>query len=593
MMDNKSKPLTQEQHHGILLSFCLSSVLLIASCALAWNTLTIQLVLRLSFALLTLFGFFASLTALTRSVGAAAIVLVGVLVFAPQIPFAGWFFGGLSLPGLWLMARGAIEEIRAMSLSKAIPIITVIVLGTAFYSDFQSGPQLAAGKYALDTFFHASITTMYRDHGVISVGLDGLVPLHYHALSHKIFAGVSAISGLAALDIYYCLYSLILPPLLIVSLATLTGRIAPASNLATSATAISLALLIIRKLSFCRHAALGDGCFVSESFCLSLILLTAAIIAWLDYFESRKIQPLVISCVLMVLTGLTKGSVGVIGFGIYGLGGLIKAKLSLRYWLAIGVAGFAMLLLVVKSASSTGAAQMQFLPLDFVVNYVKGPEYFPFKVIFYLVFHYLPVWVALVLGFYRDGHKYLLSSESLILLGLLLPGMAIGMSFAVQAGAGSYFSTIASIIALAFIAQHLAPYLATGSWKTALMLFVIAGLFSKSRMIEKSFLPESQGKMQKNSELADIVSQLRLWREELPKDCCVQISNLDRLSKIVGWHAGWLVTAVVERPMRGGVPAPDTVPDSKHLAYGLADYNNSVSQEAAGRRQLVNLSFAE
>jgi len=62
MMYNKSKLLTQEQHRGILLSFCLSSALLIASCALAWNTLTLQLVMRLSFALLTLYGLFAVLT---------------------------------------------------------------------------------------------------------------------------------------------------------------------------------------------------------------------------------------------------------------------------------------------------------------------------------------------------------------------------------------------------------------------------------------------------------------------------------------------------------------------------------------------------
>ena len=46
-------------------------------------------------------------------------------------------------------------------------------------------PELAlTGIHQLDTIFHASIANMLVKYGVLSTGLDGLLPIKYHVLSH-------------------------------------------------------------------------------------------------------------------------------------------------------------------------------------------------------------------------------------------------------------------------------------------------------------------------------------------------------------------------------------------------------------------------
>jgi len=71
---------------------------------------------------------------------------------------------------------------------------------------------------AVDTFFHASLINGLKNYGTVSVGLDGLVPLPYHAFTHVLFAALSALGGVTAIDFLNAASPVILLPLLAVSL---------------------------------------------------------------------------------------------------------------------------------------------------------------------------------------------------------------------------------------------------------------------------------------------------------------------------------------------------------------------------------------
>ena len=98
-------------------------------------------------------------------------------------------------------------------------------------------PELAlVGTQHLDTLFHASIANMLVKHGALSTGLDGLVPLKYHVLSHIWLGCISLWLGVSTLEGYYIGAQVIAIPMLFFSLSLATNLLRrPGEGLTDSA----------------------------------------------------------------------------------------------------------------------------------------------------------------------------------------------------------------------------------------------------------------------------------------------------------------------------------------------------------------------
>jgi hypothetical protein len=175
-------------------------------------------------------------------------------------------------------------------------------------------PELAlAGIHQLDTIFHASIANMLIKYGVLSTGLDGFVPIKYHALSHAWLGSVSLWLGVPTLEGYVVGMQVIAIPMLLFSLSLAIHLFRrPGDGWANGAlmTLGSLLLLLLTDLW-------GWASYlVSESYCLAMIvfLLTLPLLAEIADDERRHRLSLQLSAlgVAGLLIMLSKISVGAI-----------------------------------------------------------------------------------------------------------------------------------------------------------------------------------------------------------------------------------------------------------------------------------------
>ncbi len=85
-------------------------------------------------------------------------------------------------------------------------------------------PEFAVfGHLSSDTLFHTAVSAMLSRHGVVSTGLDGLVPLRYHVLSHLWIGRVAEWLQTTPIHGYYLVEQLVALPLLLFGLVIATA----------------------------------------------------------------------------------------------------------------------------------------------------------------------------------------------------------------------------------------------------------------------------------------------------------------------------------------------------------------------------------
>jgi hypothetical protein len=151
-------------------------------------------------------------------------------------------------------------------------------------------PELAlAGIHQLDTIFHASIANMLVKYGALSTGLDGLVPIKYHVLSHIWLGCVSLWLGVSTLEGYYIAGQVIAAPMLLFSLSLAIHLLRrPGEGVANGAliTSGSLLLLFIADRWGWTHY------LVSESYFLAMIMLLLTLPLLAEVADSERRQRL-------------------------------------------------------------------------------------------------------------------------------------------------------------------------------------------------------------------------------------------------------------------------------------------------------------
>ncbi|WP_416049402.1 hypothetical protein [Cupriavidus basilensis] len=625
---------------GIVQLYLLGSILFVAAAAgLAFNAVTWQIVARVVLNCAALVGLYFLLILAVRQAGAAALAIVVLLIALPFMPLVRYPLYLLGAIGcVILFRRGWLVGARDLL---ALPVLLVTVLGSGVYIDYQYKSALLSGGLTLDSYFHAAIAAMYGHYGTASLGLNGLVPIGYHTLSHKIFAGLATLSGFEALASYAYFFIVMGPLLLAFALAGLACQLN--RDLPFSRALLTIALLFLASITVpvFSLSAMWDSYLASESYLIAMVLLTASVSTFLLCFVEGPGQrfKLVVALLLLVSAGLAKGSVGIIGLCVFGLLGLTRFR-SLFYWATLALASALMYFLVVGAATSAG--RILFIkPLDFVETYVRGPSLDDpsVKLWFFLAMHFLPVWLCFGAGLRKLGLAYCKSIEFQMLFALLVPALALSLALFVPGGSAYYFSSIPVVVALPFLAAKLAPRpdtqlnyghvalvtivglllscfflqigwigsdaigaalvlilplllvgmlpgaLALTGYSYVTLLVSISVFALQGPIIKRSFLAQGE---RGPASLSATLEKLEGVRDRAPSDVLIKVENPEVLVGKIGCKAYWFLPAIMERPLVDGLPDVGLCPDFKGT-YGLLDYDGKRMVPAGAKVMTVRL----
>jgi hypothetical protein len=169
----------------------------------------------------------------------------------------------------------------------AVVAACTVLMGSHYY-DFALKERFEGLGFHQDTLFHAAITTMLKTYNVSSTGLNGLEPIDYHILVHRITAAFSILTEIPVWVSFPLVNLLIIGPGLVCALAFCIMKIS--SNKITIQASMLLAgvLLSIDKLLNLKSVANWDHIFCSESYGLAIGLFLIG----LPFFftESKKFE---------------------------------------------------------------------------------------------------------------------------------------------------------------------------------------------------------------------------------------------------------------------------------------------------------------
>lgn len=577
-------------------------------------------------------GFYAFLLIGLQSHAAAAIGVLLTLIVLPLAQFARPLLGVMGCAGIgYLMLQWRCFGLKNML---ALPVFVIALFGSSIYSDFEYIKYLNKGNISIDSFFHIAIAAMYKNYGIVSLGLDGLVSISYHTLSHKVMAGISVLSQVDVMATYARLYFVLGPALLVFVLAALSIRIQPRQTFDNALLNISVLMLAVRCLPVFKEFGFWDSYFSSESYLLGLVLLVAALLALIQFYEvPGDVLSLCCALALLILSGLSKASVGFLGFCVFGLFGLMALR-TLKFWLALLVGAVVFFALMMEAASS-GGANIGLVPLDFIENYAPafGIADGRLKIPLFFLIHFSPVWGCLFFGFFEQGAKYVRTHEFLVLIGLLLPALGVILLLKIGGGSAFYFSNVPVVLAFAFAASHMAIKKNNG-WIPLLLavgifvglnylglldaiewdlikLFLLACLIflltnfgaPYKRWIAVFFVADVafrllpaviEPRTVDNDRVGGVdisaeVSQLMVLRDQLPLNSSVRVLNASLLAEKMGCPAFWAIPALLERPVIAGLPSEGWCVEYKSGYYGLSDYKSPRPMPARLNEQVVEL----
>jgi hypothetical protein len=275
---------------------------------------------------------------------------------------------------------------------------------------------------AIDTFFHASLINGLTNYGTVSIGLDGLVPLPYHALTHLLLAALAELGGVTAIDFLNAASPVILLPLLAVSFLLFAASVArtlwrPAATdrpmLARWPTWLVLfaALVGVVPQPFAASHFLQWNLVIhSETYGLSVslaLLWAAFLLSGLSarFVRDAKAAPRDCAVIALGVVGVCMVSMTKISTGLVVLAGTCWLFLRLRLYrspaaivaLAAALAGVA--LIATSGAASTTHDSMQLVPFAFFRQFIGSDG-----VALFLALNFVWALLYVVLrGLYRRG----------------------------------------------------------------------------------------------------------------------------------------------------------------------------------------------
>ena len=421
----------------------------------------------------------------------AFVLLVTLAVlFSPALV---WVLGRATTPILsvvlafvWIVGlRGLIRDCRhesAWQIGAAVlggaglGFTYFLYVNTKSYGSVFSPEQMLVGTQHPDTMFHASLAGMLGRFGVPTTGLDALVPIHYHFLSHTMIGVTGRWIGVAPIEAYYLVHQVLNLPLLFFSLTAATFWLwRPDGTAADGLVALVAPLLLL--LTFERWD--WGSYLVSESYALSLSLLLLTLPLVMELHERPRIARPVVRFVALAIGGmaimLAKNSVGVLFAGgvLYAVirsNGLTLKRLTVAIVTAAVLGAIGLRLTMSNAYSGTSAIEW----LHFVHAYPDAA----WPNIWTIVVLLVPgVWVWTR----NDGERRVqVEVLGVLALGSLVAGLVLRLG----AGAAYYFLNVGVWMAIVIAAGgFLLPRLAAASWQpamTAVMIALVAAVILSS-----------------------------------------------------------------------------------------------------------------
>jgi hypothetical protein len=588
MMSNVRENQTYESIAVSQLYF-VSVLLLVATASLfAFNALDLIDVGKVLVTCSALIGLYSLvLTLLSGQQSLSVLVAAGLLIALPFAPYLHYLVLLFGILGLIVLIRSGLKfGLRDLL---PLPILFIAIFGSGIYADFQYQNALVGDLIHIDTYFHAAITAMYSNYGVASLGFDGLVPITYHTLSHKILSAISILSGLDALATYSYLYFSMGPLLLAFSIAGFSCQLDNRLKFNQALLGTALLLLAIVAVFVFRRVAVWDTHFTSESQLIALVFLLASLSSLIKWMEedASSLWQLSAALLLLIAAALCKGSMAVIGLCVFGLFGITRYR-SLKYWMLLTATTGFIYLGVIDSASAS-KAHISIAIFNFPLTWVKVPYATPvIKVIIFICIHFLSVWACFFMGLKKLGSAYFNTIEFQMLFALFIPALFFTLTLQMGAGNVYYFSNIPIIVSFAILLPNLSSGLNRIKFKHVILIAMLATLILRVPLEKRILMHKSQLNEVNIDNMKDIVKQLQDVRRNSKKDTFVKIKNPEFLVNMIGCKSYWFLPAVMERPVVEGIPSQG-VCKGYDGTYGLSDYKNL--KEKSGNFEVIEITL--
>lgn len=365
-----------------------------------------------------------------------------------------------------------IVNIKKLYINKLVIAILIAIISSIFIitnqvSLFTGGnifgiEYARLGWYSTSAYFHVSIAEIYNSKKILSSGIDGLLPINYHYLSHIWFASIASLYDISAIEAYMYGMQLILVPLLLYGLTTLSIEFNKENNIQFNALNI---LFVIAYFSLFKSVA-----FESESFIFSFMFIIITINA-IRYINSKENSDwLIINTIIfliILITYLSKISTGVVISLIFLINLLLKYKKNNIFFTAlvlinITITSIILILNVnigfeifnknlneiidifknIHHQDNTEIKRMPFYNFIFVYNQYESVRTLFVSIIALLIIKYKSELVDKDLKFI---------TSSFIIIGIFLAATDLARDDSI------YFSHISELISIAIISSYYVP----------------------------------------------------------------------------------------------------------------------------------------
>lgn len=386
-------------------------------------------------------------------------LVIGAWILLPLVLFA--------VAGILLAAKASWGYVCAHPLAlllgaPAFALVRFIAINGGQLTHIYAPEFMLLGQPYLDTSFHAALAEMLRNFGVVSVGLDGLVPQFHHIGSHFWLGAVSEIFGMPAIELYPMAFQVFAVPCFTFYFLYAAAYLMR-ERLRNPVALITAGLL----LTFVTSWFFLDKLLLSESYLFSLVLFLAAVpllFAMLSPEETslpKFWRFFAVSILLGVVLVVFKVPTGVMWAAAVAI--VFVHRLTAPRWrntalilAALTIAGAAAILLAVSFLSKHGV--LHYLsPFDFAGG---SKKYFISDVLFGAL-------AAIVVGRSRFNGSYGRGDAAGLLAIFVFLGALPGSIFALL-NTAYYFVNIASWLALLLLAGQLAAIIETASGRRRL-----------------------------------------------------------------------------------------------------------------------------
>jgi hypothetical protein len=152
---------------------------------------------------------------------ACCFVFVAPIIWHHMALSSHWLVTGYALIAMACCGPLVLEAITKAR-QAVLLVLVACLFGAAIFllanallnSDVFALPRTVAGLLQIDTLYHGAIASMILEHGVPSIGIDGVIQLRYHVFSHVWLGYTGQIAGIDPLTAYILGRQIVLLPLM-------------------------------------------------------------------------------------------------------------------------------------------------------------------------------------------------------------------------------------------------------------------------------------------------------------------------------------------------------------------------------------------